>query len=167
MPFGKCLGHLSTNWSLRSFLYIVFHRWYLTNEYSLYEGKEASMSRLLYDLSYIEISKHCQNKEINWSLWSTKDFRILSGHVERRRNYVNISKEWKLWPRFGSEIIETICNRTAGRVWTKKCRARSGMHSLARHFYVILPCSWVRSVTTEKNAAVNQNITLSRNEKVT
>ena len=93
-----------------------------------------------------------------------KDFRILSGHVERRRNYVNISKdfkEWKLWPRFGSEIIETICNRTAGR------RARSGMHSLARHFYVILPCSCIRSVTTEKSAAVNQNITLSRNEKVT
>lgn len=160
MPFGKCLGHLSTNWSLRSFLYIVFHRWYLMRE-----KRPACLD--CYDLSYIEISKHCQNKEINWSLWSMKDFRILSGHVERRRNYVNISKEWKLWPRFGSEIIETICNRTAGRVWTKKCRARSGMHSLTRHFYVILPCSWVRSVTTEKNAAVNQNITLSRNEKVT
>ena len=99
-----------------------------------------------------------------------KDFRILSGHVERLRNYVKISKDfkaWKLWLRFGSEIIETICNRTAGRLGTKKCRARSGMHSLARHFYVILPCSCIRSVTTEKNAAVNQNITLSRNEKVT
>lgn len=91
--------------------------------------------------------------------------------LKRRRHYVNISKdfkEWKIWPRFGGEIIETICNKTAGRLGTAKCRARSGMHSLARHFYVILPCSCVRSVTIEKkNAAVNQNITLSRNEKVT
>ena len=57
-----------------------------------------------------------------------------------------VSFIWKADQGHGNPVIGALRNRTAVRLrtaeWWKKCRARPGMHSLAPHFFVILP-SWV------------------------
>ena len=63
------------------------------------------------------------------------------------------TKLWEVLRRTVWDDISELTQQDGGKTqdgrMTKKCRVRSGMHSLARHFFAILPSCCVNSLMTD------------------